>query len=410
LEKDKLYLINKIKLYNNHKTVFLFCRIIKKKAIFKKKLKMNLSYWELKNWFANVDFTIVGSGIVGLHCALALCEKYPESKILILEKGILPQGASTKNAGFACFGSISEILDDLKSHTEEEVIQLIQKRWNGLQLLRKNLGDSVIDFKPYGGYELFLKDDESIYNECLQKLPFINEILKPIFRNEIFTKEVDRFDFKGIQDYLIFNPYEAQIDTGKMMHALLQKANSNNIMILNQVEVSAFHEKRDSVEVAIGDFIFSTKKLLFATNGFASQLTNNQVKPARAQVLITEPIPNLDIKGTFHLDKGYYYFRNIDDRILLGGGRNLDFEGETTTELDQTELIQNRLEELLKEVILPNTDFKIAHRWSGIMGLGSSKNPFVEQLSENVYCGVRLGGMGVAIGSLTGQELADLVK
>jgi glycine/D-amino acid oxidase-like deaminating enzyme len=150
--------------------------------------------------------------------------------------------------------------------------------------------------------------------------------------------------------------------------------------------------------------------LLFATNGFASQLTNNQVKPARAQVLITEPIPNLDIKGTFHLDKGYYYFRNIDDRILLGGGRNLDFEGETTTELDQTELIQNRLEELLKEVILPNTDFKIAHRWSGIMGLGSSKNPFVEQLSENVYCGVRLGGMGVAIGSLIGQELADLVK
>lgn len=370
---------------------------------------MNLSYWELKNWFSNIDFTIVGSGIVGLHCALALRNKFPDSKILILEKGILPQGASTKNAGFACFGSISEILDDLKSHSEEEVIQLIQKRWNGLQLLRKNLGDSVIDFKPYGGYELFLKDDESIYNECLQKLPFINEILKPIFRNDLFVKEVDRFDFKNIQDYLIFNPYEAQIDTGKMMHALLQKANSNNIMIINQVEVAAFHEKRDNVEVAIGDFIFSTKKLLFATNGFASQLTNNQVKPARAQVLITEPISNLDIKGTFHLDRGYYYFRNIDNRILLGGGRNLDFEGETTTELGQTELIQNRLEELLKEVILPNTDFKIAHRWSGIMGLGSSKRPIVEQLSENVYCGVRLGGMGVAIGSLIGQELADLV-
>jgi glycine/D-amino acid oxidase-like deaminating enzyme len=371
---------------------------------------MDLSYWEIKNWFSNIDFTIVGSGIVGLHCALALRNKFPDSKILILEKGILPQGASTKNAGFACFGSISEILDDLKSHSEEEVIQLIQKRWNGLQLLRKNLGDSVIDFKPYGGYELFLKDDESIYNECLQKLPFINQILKPIFRNDLFVKEVDRFDFKNIQEYLIFNPYEAQIDTGKMMHALLQKSNSNNIMILNQVEVAAFHEKRDNVEVAIGDFIFSTKKLLFATNGFASQLTNNQVKPARAQVLITEPISNLDIKGTFQLDRGYYYFRNIDNRILLGGGRNLDFEGETTTELGQTELIQNRLEELLKEVILPNSDFKIAHRWSGIMGLGSSKRPVVEQLSENVYCGVRLGGMGVAIGSLIGQELAELVN
>src|SRR5574343_1430185 len=102
---------------------------------------MNLSYWELKHWFAQVDFTIVGSGIVGLHCALALRERFPHRKILILEKGILPQGASTKNAGFACFGSLSEILDDLKSHSEEEVLQLIQKRWSGLQLLRKKLGD-----------------------------------------------------------------------------------------------------------------------------------------------------------------------------------------------------------------------------------------------------------------------------
>ena len=371
---------------------------------------MNLSYWELKNWFTNIDFTIVGSGIVGLHCGLALRERFPESKILILEKGILPQGASTKNAGFACFGSLSEIIDDLKSHTEEEVFQLISKRWNGLQLLRKNLGDETIDFKPYGGYELFFKDDESTYSECLQKLPFINDLLKPLFRNDVFAKEADRFAFQGIQEYIIFNPFEAQIDTGKMMNALLQKAIANNILILNQVEVTSYQEKNNGVEVTLGDFTFSAKKLLFATNGFAAQLTNNQVTPARAQVLITEPIPNLNIKGTFHLDKGYYYFRNIDDRILLGGGRNLAFETETTTELGQTELIQNRLEELLKEVILPNTDYKISHRWSGIMGLGSTKNPIVEQLSEHVYCGVRLGGMGVSIGSLIGQELADLVK
>jgi glycine/D-amino acid oxidase-like deaminating enzyme len=112
---------------------------------------MNLSYWELKNWFTNVDYTIVGSGIVGLHAALHLRERFPQSKILVLEKGILPQGASTKNAGFACFGSVSEIMDDFKSHSEEEIIQLIQKRWNGLQLLRKWLGDEAIDYKPYGG-------------------------------------------------------------------------------------------------------------------------------------------------------------------------------------------------------------------------------------------------------------------
>ena len=370
---------------------------------------MDLSYWELKNWFTNVDFTVVGSGIVGLHAALRLREKFHESKILVLEKGMLPQGASTKNAGFACFGSLSEIIDDLKSHSEEDVIQLIQKRWKGLQLLRKRLGDETIDFKPYGGYEVFLDNDDISYNECISKLPFINEILWNPFKASVFAKEFDRFGFNGIHKYLVFNPFEAQIDTGNMMHALLKEAFSKNILILNQQTVTSYYDKGNGVEVALTDFSYSTKKILFATNGFANTLTDGAVVPARAQVLITEPIKNLDIKGTFHLDKGYYYFRNIGDRILLGGGRNLDFETENTTEFGQTEIVQKKLEQLLKEVILPKNDFQIAHRWSGIMGMGSSKKPIVSQLSDNVYCGVRLGGMGVAIGSLIGTELADLV-
>jgi len=370
---------------------------------------MNLSYWELKNWFSHIDYTVIGSGIVGLHAALQLRERFPKSKILVLEKGALPQGASTKNAGFACFGSVSEIIDDLKFHSEQEVIQLIKKRWDGLQLLRRNLGDEAIDFKPYGGYELFLKEDDASYTDCMLRMSFINEILKPLFKADVFCKEIDRFNFRGIHEYLIFNPFEAQIDTGNMMQALLKKAIAHDILILNQQTVTAFHEKNDEVEVALGDFSFRTKKLLFATNGFANQLTKAEVTPARAQVLITEPIPNLDIKGTFHIDKGYYYFRNFENRILFGGGRNLDFQGETTTELGQSERIQNRLEQLLKEVILPNQEVKIEHRWSGIMGLGSSKNPIVSQMSEHIYCGVRLGGMGVAIGSLVGKELADLI-
>lgn len=370
---------------------------------------MNLSYWEIKNWFTNVDFAIVGSGIVGLHTALRLRERFPDSKILVLEKGPLPQGASTKNAGFACFGSLSEIIDDLKTHSEEEVIALIQKRWSGLQLLRKRLGDVAIDFKPFGGYELFLKDDTEGYEECLRRMPFVNEILKPLFKADVFAEEVDRFDFKGIQDYLIFNPFEGQIDTGNMMQALLKEAVNQNILILNTQTVTAIHEKSDGVEVSLDNFSFTAKKVLFATNGFAGSLTKGAVKPARAQVLITEPIPNLDIKGTFHIDRGYYYFRNINDRILFGGARNLDFEGETTTEFGETEIIQNQLEKMLREVILPTTDFTIAHRWSGIMGMGTHKKPIVEQMSNHIYCGVRLGGMGVAIGSMIGAELADLV-
>ena len=371
---------------------------------------MNLSYWEIKNWLTAVDYTIVGSGIVGLNTALELKERFPKAKIIILEKGLLPQGASTKNAGFACFGSLSEILDDLKTHTEEEVLSLVKKRVKGLQLLRNNLGDKTIDYQNRGGFELFKNNDETLFENCISNRKKINGLLNPIFKSDVFSIKDNIFNFKNIKEQYIFNQFEGQIDTGKMIQALLQNVQSIGIQIINNINVEGFYEDSNSVKIKTNHFEFSTSKLLIATNGFASQLLNEEVKPARAQVLITKSIENLHIKGTFHLDRGYYYFRNIDNRVLFGGGRNLDFKGEETTELNQTELIQNKLEELLKTTILPEIPFEIEHRWSGIMGVGNQKKAIVKQLSNNVYCGVRLGGMGVAIGSLIGQELAQLIE
>ncbi len=369
---------------------------------------MNYSYWELKEWFTNIDFTIVGSGIVGLNCALELQKKHPKAKILILEKGMLPQGASTKNAGFACFGSLSEIMDDLKSHTEQEVFNLVDKRWKGLQLLRKNLGDKNIDFQPNKGFELC--ESEDFFEKCIAEKEAINQLLKPIFKEDVFSVCANRFGFQKVHQQYIVNNFEGQIDTGKMASELLKKVQALGVKILNNISVESFVENSSNINIKTNRLDFYTKKLLIATNGFANQLLKENVQPARAQVLITKPIKNLPIKGTFHLDKGYYYFRNINNRILFGGGRNLDFKTEETSEFGETEIIQHQLEKILKETILPNTNFEIEHRWSGIMGVGNQKKAIVKQLSNHVFCGVRLGGMGIAIGSLVGKELADLVN
>ncbi|MBO0321068.1 FAD-binding oxidoreductase [Muricauda sp. CAU 1633] len=372
---------------------------------------MELSYWEYKTWLSRVDFTVIGSGLVGLNCALRLKEKYPKSKILVLEKGSLPQGASTKNAGFACFGSISELVSDLKSHSEEQVVQLVQKRYEGIQLLRKLLGDTAIGFEQHGGHELFLEDNPDLFETCLDRMEDLNELLRPVFGAVPFVKTNNVFGFGKIQEQYITHQFEGQLDTGKMMKALLQKCYDAQIPVLNGVEVREIQEIGTKALVATDGFEFDSKQVFVATNGFASKLLKSEtVKPARAQVLVTQPIKNLNIKGTFHFDEGFYYFRNIDDRILFGGGRNLDMKTEETTEFGETEIIQKSLEKLLSEVILPNQNIEIDRRWSGIMGVGTQKSPIVKQLSNSVYCGVRLGGMGVALGSLVGKELADLAQ
>jgi gamma-glutamylputrescine oxidase len=93
---------------------------------------------------------------------------------------------------------------------------------------------------------------------------------------------------------------------------------------------------------------------------------------------------------------------------LLGGGRNLDFDKETTTSFGVNEVILDELKRLLAEVIAPGSSLKIDQQWSGIMAFGRTKEPIVEKISDNVAIGVRLGGMGVAIGTLVGEELAQL--
>ncbi|MGB5820205.1 MAG: FAD-dependent oxidoreductase [Saonia sp.] len=371
---------------------------------------MNLSYWEYKTWLSHIDFTIVGSGIVGLNCAIQLKKRFPKANIIILEKGVLPQGASTKNAGFACFGSISEIVSDLKAHSEQEVLDLVQKRWDGIQLLRKNLGDAQIDYQNYGGHEVFLDSRNDLYQDCLGRIDTVNEMLEPVFQQNAFQLHPNTYNFKQIQHNYITNTLEGQIDTGKMMKALLHLAFKNGITVLNAVHVEDFTANTDHILVKTSQFEFKTNKLLIATNGFAPDLINEDIRPARAQVLITKPIKNLHIKGTFHLDEGYYYFRNLDDRVLFGGGRNLDFKGEETTRLGETPLIQNTLETILKDVVLPRTPFEVDLRWSGIMGMGHQKRPIIKQVSNHIYCGIRLGGMGIAIGSLVGKELAELIQ
>jgi len=371
-----------------------------------------LSYWEQNTWLSNIDIAIIGSGIVGLTCALSLRERFPEKKIVIFEKGMLPSGASTKNAGFACFGSISEILDDLTTHSEEEVIELIKNRVAGLQLLRNNLGDAQLEYQQEGGYEIFTENDAELFELCSQNIQYINKLLKNVFLKEkdVFSIQKDPFSFQNIQKKLIFNRLEGQLDTGKMMLGLLQTCSEKGILLLNNAEITSFLAKKDEISLTMNNSVkFSAKKVCVATNGFAKQFLEAGLQPARAQVLVTKPIPNLHIKGTFHLEKGYYYFRNIHDRILLGGGRNLDFSAEETTQLGLTQLVQNELERLLRTTILPKTSFEIDTRWSGIMGVGKQKKPIIKELHPNVYCGVRLGGMGVAIGSSVGKELANKI-
>lgn len=374
-----------------------------------------LSFWEQKE-FIHFNYIIVGSGITGLSTACVLKERNPNAKILILERGLFPTGASTKNAGFACIGTLSEKVYDLRLMGEKNLLQLVENRWKGLQLLRKRLGDTKIDFQNNGGYELIF--NSGIENH-LDKIDFMNAMLFPLFGKNIFVEKKDKIDAFGFNKKLLSsiveNEIEGQIDTGKMMNSLHDYAASLGIKIITGAEVVSIEEPNNCVEILVScnqnTQTFKAEKTVVCTNAFTKKLFPElEIIPGRGQVICTSPIENLKIKGTFNFDEGFYYFRNFENRIIFGGGRNLDFEKERTSNFELNETIISKLEWYLKELIIPQKQFTIDYKWTGIMAFGENKLPIVQRMSDRIAVGARLNGMGVALGSKIAEDLADLLQ
>ncbi len=376
--------------------------------------KYRLSYWESRTFFRNIDVAVIGSGMVGLSAAIHIKERNPFLKTVIIERGPLPIGASTRNAGFACFGSISELQEDIKKSSENEIMQIVSKRWEGLQQLREKYGDNNIQFQHHGGFELFRPSEKKIYTKAIDSIPHFNQLLRPLTGMEATylpaNHKIKEFGFKGIKQ-LILNQAEGQLNTGLLMQAMLRQAKDLGIDIYNGISVKKLNNESNGVVLRTKQkWKIKTKKVIIATNGFAKILLPKlAIAPARNQILLTKPIPNVRVKGTFHYDRGYYYFRNIGNRILLGGGRNLALDKERTYEFGTTPLVRAALTRILKQHILPDQKFEIDSWWSGIMGLGKGKMPIVQPTEEHIFVAAKLGGMGVAIGNLVGQEVADMV-
>ncbi|HJW08834.1 MAG TPA: FAD-dependent oxidoreductase [Holophagaceae bacterium] len=383
-----------------------------------------LSYWE-QTTLPTYGVIVVGSGLIGLSTAVEISLRRPGWKILLLERGLLPTGATTRNAGFACFGSLTEILADVRRLGREAALAQVERRFRGLHLLRQRLGDEPIGYEHHGGYELLLDGQM----EALHELPSMNTWLRPIFKTEVFQVMKERgtqsaaaamgFNARTVRA-IVKNPFEGQLHSGRLMRTLLAMAREKGIEILTGASVASVDTVGDRAEVRVRHGVlpvevpFRAAQVVVCANGLTGELLpDSGITPARGQVLVTAPLPDLPWRGCFHMDEGFVYFRNINSpegqRVLLGGARNVAPSAEDTGDLAITQTIQGRLEQLLRDTLMPGKAPAIEHRWAGTMGFSADRLPIVKRVSGRVSVAFGCNGMGVALGSLIAQEAAALV-
>lgn len=357
------------------------------------------SYWETKEWLQSPDLLIVGGGIVGASTALFYKEKYPDYSVVIVDRGMMPQGASTRNAGFACIGSISEHLADMKIAGEDVVFGRIERRWNGLNLLKETMGEESIGYEHTGGHEIFT--DEKIFEECRDRIPEINRQLQErIGLGDVYNAT----EFEGYP--AIFNRMEGAINSGRLMRQLHGR-------IARLGVETCWNCRVDSVGKGIvtlqNGLQLTPGKIVIASNGFTKNLADLPIKPARGYVFVTQPIDDLKWRGTFHFDEGYIYFRDVDDRLLIGGARNVAKNEEETDEFGVNPAVKDNLTRFINKVLKLPAGWKIEQEWSGIMGMTANKEPIIKQISPSTWVAAGLSGMGIAIGMKVAKGVVERV-
>ncbi|RYD98316.1 MAG: FAD-binding oxidoreductase [Sphingobacteriales bacterium] len=374
-----------------------------------------ISFWERES-LLQYDVIIIGSGIVGLQTAIQVKEKHPDYDVLILERGLLPSGASTRNAGFAATGSLSELVADATHTPEAALVDLFAKRKSGIDFLRAQLGDVAIGYTSEGSHELLTEAESGV----LDYMDHYNQLLKEVSGGNSFEsadQQLATFGFSsGRFKHCIACSTEAGLHTGKLIKSLLRLAVQKGVEIKTGAEVHHIEALNGKNEVVVKDGFhdsihFKAAQVIVCTNAFSSRFfPGEDIQPGRGQVLVTQPIAHLKVKGIFHFDQGYFYFRNVGNRILFGGGRNLDFITENTTDISLNQQIQDHLAEILRTDLLPGQEVAIDMQWSGIMAFGTTKMPIIKSLEGNIHGGFRLGGMGVALGSMVAVALAQRIE
>ena len=372
---------------------------------------MNMSYWERQSFLETFDVLVVGAGIAGLSTAIELKNKNLDLEIAVLERSWLSDGASSKNAGFACFGSISEFVDDMKDMSFDEVVNLGVRRFRGIEKLVKNYSEDVLKLDWNGGHELFFEEDKESFIECCRLVEKFNDAFDSKIGLRPYTVSTHS-EFQGILNLVgvISNKYEGGLNTGAMLRAMVDRALKTGVKVFNGVEVHGFQANGNKMQVETSVGIWKSRRLAFCISSFHAHLFEElEMKTKRNQVIVTMPIPDLKLNGTFHHQEGYNYFRNIDGRILMGGMRHMFPKTESTDVQGNTDEVIASLLDFVQQKIHTTSAVEIDLAWSGILGVGQDERPVVTEAQENVFVGARLGGIGVAIGSLIGEELAGLI-
>lgn len=331
---------------------------------------------------------VVGAGVTGLSCALTLAQA--GVAVRVCDAYGVAGGASGRNAGFAlrgCAIAYDDAQAVLGAMAARELWTLSEAALGRLEALA---GDA---YRPEGSLRLAVDAAER------ERIRAEYEALVA----DGFAAEWREPPVGGCGSRFhggLFHPTDGALHPVRWIRRLAAAAEAAGAGIVEGSRVGQLAE-------------LEAQHVVIATDGYGTGLIaglDRVITPARGQVIATEPVSPRAVTCPHYARDGYDYWQQLPGgRLVVGGFRDCDLEGEATREEGVTPAIQARLEALAADIL--GKAPRVTHRWSGSWGETPDRLPLVGPVAEAVASrpGVWIAAGYSGHGNVLGLACGDLV-
>jgi glycine/D-amino acid oxidase-like deaminating enzyme len=360
---------------------------------------------------AAADVCIVGGGFTGLWAALALREREPSARIILLEAERCGSGPSGRNGGFV-HGYWASLVKAQKALGDEDAVVLARAGERIIPAMRA-LPDDV--WLREGGLLMVsttVAQDRAI-DDAVQAA---NKAGAPEHAVALDREGVAKLVESPTFRRGVFFPECATVQPARLVRALRRAVLGAGVVL---------HEHTRAAHIADGEVTTAggsvrADAIVVALNAAASgwRPVRRHVTNFGSYVVLTEPVPELlreigwaDGLAVVDARMFIHYFRTTNDgRMLMGSGTGpIGFGGRVDERFTQDAPSAARAERGLRRLLPGLAEARVERSWGGPIDVSADHLPFFGTVpGTRIHYGLGYSGHGVGPSWLGGQILASL--